>query len=82
MIHDGSCETNPLDSIAQGVEARYDLTMGYAQAVTESTAVIASGLGIPEGHIQRWVKARQERSASRIRRIYSLMDKLEPGLKA
>lgn len=76
-----SYDTTPLDSIAQGVEVRYDLLMGYTQAVIESTAVIARSLSVPEDHIQRWVKARQEQSASRISRIFSLVDKLEnnPG---
>ncbi len=82
FIDDNSCETSPLGHIAEGVEVRYDLLMGYTQAVIESTAVIARELGIHEDNIQRWVKARQEQSMSRISRIYSLLDKLECNLRA
>ena len=78
---DNSYETNPLEFIAQGVEARYDLLMGYTQVVTERTAVIARDLGIPEDHIERWAMVRQEQSMSRIRRVYSLLDKLECNVK-
>jgi len=82
LIHNNSYETSPLDHIAQGVEARYDLLMGYTQAIVESTAVIARELGIPEDNIQRWVKAQQEQSISRMSRLYSLLDKLECNLRA
>jgi hypothetical protein len=71
-----SCETSLLDCIAEGVEAKYDLLTGYTQVVIESTAVIARSLGIPEDDIQRWVQARQQRSRSRISRIYHLLNKL------
>ncbi len=82
LIDDNSYETTPLDQIAQGVEVRYDLLMGYTQAVIESTAAIARDLGVPEEHIRRWVRARQEQRTSRISRIYSLLDKLEHNLRA
>jgi hypothetical protein len=82
FIDNNSYGTTPLDHIAEGVEVRYDLLMGYTQAVIESTAVIARDLGIPEEHIRRWVKARQEQRMSRISRIYSLLDKLERNVRA
>jgi hypothetical protein len=82
FIDNNSYETTPLDQIAQGVEIRYDLLMGYTQAVIESTAVIARDLGVPEDDIRRWVRARQEERMSRISRIYSLLDKLERNLGA
>jgi hypothetical protein len=82
LMHDNSYETSPLEHIAQGVEIRYDLLMGYTEAVIESTAVIARDLGVPDEQILTWVKARQERSMSRISRIYSLLDKLECNLRA
>jgi len=82
FIDNNSYETTPLDHIAQGVEIRYDLLMGYTQAVIESTAVIARDLGVPEDDIRRWVRARQEQRMSRISRIYFLLDKLEGNLRA
>jgi len=82
LIDDNSYETTPLDHIAEGVEVRYDLLMGYTQAVIESATAIARDLGIPEEDIRRWVRARQEQRMSRVSRIYSLLDKLERNLGA
>jgi hypothetical protein len=82
FIDDSSSETNPLDHIAEGVEVRYDLLMGYTEAVIESVAAVARDLGVPEEHIRRWVKARQEQKMSRIGHIHSLLDKLERNFRA
>ncbi len=81
-MDDNSYGTSPLDHIAEDVEIGYDLLMGYTQAVIENTAVIAKDLGFPEEQILMWVRARQERSESRISRIYSLPAKLECNLRA
>jgi hypothetical protein len=81
-MHNKSCQTSPLDHIAEGVEVRYDLLTGYTQAVIQSTAAIARNLGVPDDDIRRWVRARQERSRSRISRIYRLLNKLESNLAA
>jgi hypothetical protein len=82
LIRNSSCQTSLLDYIAQGVEARFDLLMGFTQLVIGSTAAIAKDLDIPEDHIRGWVKARQEQRMSRISRIYFLLDKLERDPRA
>ena len=65
-----------IDAIARGVEAGYDMLIGYSHIVTERTVEIARQLDIPEEQIQRWVADRTMRDSEKHRAIRTSLDKL------
>ena len=66
-----------MDAIASGVQARHDLILGHSKIITQETAEIARQLGLPEGIIQSWVKARSRLDSEKRRAIRCSLDKLE-----
>jgi DNA-binding response OmpR family regulator len=66
-----------LDAIAHGVEARYNNLISWPRIVTEETANIAIGLGIPEERVHKWVEMRTRLDFERRRVIEALLAKLE-----
>jgi len=72
----GKC-FDEMNAIARGVEARYDLLIGYSNTVTRTTVDAARQLDIPEKAIQRWVAARAKLDSDRNSAIRSSLDKLQ-----
>lgn len=66
-----------MNSIAYGVEAKYDCLLGYSKIVTQRTIEIAQQLGIPEKEIQRWAVAKSRHDAERNTATKSLLNKLQ-----
>ena len=67
---------NEMNAIAYGVEAKYDLLIGYSEIVTQETVDIARHLRIPEKEIQSWAAARARLVSERDRAIKSSLSKL------
>ena len=65
-----------MDAIASGVDASYDMFIGYSNIVTERTIEIAKQLDIPEKEIQRWAIARSTLYYNKRRALNSSLDKL------
>jgi len=68
-----------LDAIARGVELRLESLTREAttKTIVERTVAVALEFDIPEGQIKRWVAARLEQNAERIKLMDSLLKKLE-----
>ena len=49
-----------MDTIACGVDAMYDLLIGYSRMVTQRTTDIARKLGIADRDIERWAIRRRK----------------------
>lgn len=68
---------NEMNAIACGVEARYNLFIGYSNIVTKETADIARHLGIPEKEIQSWAAARAAHDSDANRAVKTIVTKCE-----
>ena len=68
---------NEMNAIACGVEARYNLFVGYSNIVTKETVDIARHLGMPEKEIQSWVVARAAHDSDASRAVKTIVTKLE-----
>jgi CheY-like chemotaxis protein len=66
-----------IDAIAHGVEARYNNLISWSGIITEETANIAIGLGIPEERVHKWVEMRTSLDSQGRRAIETLLTKLE-----
>lgn len=65
-----------MNAIAQGVEARLNLFLGFSKAVTQEAVGIAWQLGIHEEEIERWAAIRSNNDAKRNAATKSSLDKL------
>lgn len=68
---------NEMNAIAYGVEAKYDLLIGYSEIVTQETVDIARHLRIPEKEIQSWAAARARLVSERSKAIKTAVNKLD-----
>jgi DNA-binding response OmpR family regulator len=66
-----------INAIAYGVDAQVDYFDFHSKIVTEETAKLARGLGLPEKEIEKWAVARDKHYSERDRRIKSMSSKLE-----
>ena len=75
MEQNNQSRLNTIDHIAEGVEAKQDLLIGYTQDVIQKTAIIARELGVPQDYIRRWMKDREAQYISRISHVHSLISR-------
>lgn len=64
-------------AIARGVEARYDLSIGWSEALIQETIDIAGKIEIPEKVIRKWAVVKKAVYSSRNIAIKSALQKLE-----
>jgi len=66
-----------MDTIARGIETRYDRIFNYTKIITRETIKIARQYEIPESVIQRWEEARARLYSEKQRAIEESLDKLK-----
>lgn len=71
-----------MDAIASGVQTRYDITLGYYEAVIRETVAVALQLGMPKNVVQSWAETKSKWDSENKRTIRSSLAKLERSLPA